>query len=66
MEFKLERTDIEVLPLNSKTSDRAYWMSKTPEERFEALEYLRQPRPPPVTETDSLLEWESHPYTSKS
>lgn len=42
MNFKLERTPLEVHPLNAKPTDRAWWMSRTPDERFEALEYLRQ------------------------
>jgi hypothetical protein len=40
--YQLERGPLETLPLTARTNDRAYWMSKTPEERFEALEYLRQ------------------------
>jgi hypothetical protein len=37
-----DRGPIEVRKLTDKSSDRQYWMSKTPEERFEALELLRQ------------------------
>jgi hypothetical protein len=39
---RLDRTVIEVTELTAKSSDRKYWLSKTPEERFEALELLRQ------------------------
>jgi hypothetical protein len=38
----LVRTPIEVAKLHERLSDRQYWLSKTPAERFEALELLRQ------------------------
>ena len=37
-----DRGAIEVRKLTDKPNDRQYWMSKTPEERFAALELLRQ------------------------
>jgi hypothetical protein len=37
-----DRGAIEVHKLTDRASDRQYWMSKTPGERFEALELLRQ------------------------
>lgn len=39
---KFVRTEIETVGLSARSNDRQYWMSKTPEERFEALELLRQ------------------------
>ena len=40
--YWLDRGALEVGSLKDKANDRQYWMSKTPEERFEALELLRQ------------------------
>ena len=40
--YRLDRGAIEVGSLKDKATDRQYWMSKTPAERFEALELLRQ------------------------
>ena len=40
-DLKVDRTVITTHKLNDKLSDRQYWMSKTPGERFEALERLR-------------------------
>ena len=40
--YKLDRTVLETTHLTSKPNDRRYWLSKTPDERFEALEILRQ------------------------
>ena len=40
--YKLERSVVETATLTSKPNDRQYWLSKTPDERFEALEILRQ------------------------
>ena len=39
---RLARGALEVGSLKDKANDRQYWMSKTPAERFEALELLRQ------------------------
>ena len=36
--YRLNRGVLEVTKLSEKQSDRQYWLSKTPEERFEALE----------------------------
>jgi hypothetical protein len=36
--FRLDRGVLET----SRSNDRQYWLSKTPEKRFEALEVLRQ------------------------
>jgi hypothetical protein len=40
--YKLDRGVVETATLTSKPNDRQYWLSKTPDERFEALEILRQ------------------------
>ena len=40
--YKLDRGVLETAELTSKPNDRQYWLSKTPDERFEALEILRQ------------------------
>ena len=40
--YRLDRGVVELGNLKDKPNDRQYWMSKTPEERFEALELLRQ------------------------
>ena len=40
--YKLGRGLLEITKLTGKSSDREYWLSKTPGERFEALEILRQ------------------------
>lgn len=35
-------TQIEIVPKRQDESDLQYWLSRTPEERLEAVEYLRQ------------------------
>ena len=40
--LRVDRTVVETGRMSDKKSDREYWMSKTPDERFEALELLRQ------------------------
>lgn len=40
--FKLDRTAISVANMHDEPDERAFWHSKTPEERLEALEFLRQ------------------------
>ena len=43
LEFlRLDRSAFEVIQMTDRPNDRQYWLSKTPEERFEALELLRQ------------------------
>lgn len=43
MEFKLDRTQFSVCDFReAEKADREFWKSKTPEERLEALEYLRR------------------------
>lgn len=41
MEFKLEK-DITVTDKMTSGYDKAYWDTKTPQERFDAIEFLRQ------------------------
>jgi hypothetical protein len=38
----VDRNTIEVVSLHARTSDREHWLSRTPAERFEAQELLRQ------------------------
>ena len=40
--LRVDRTTMETGRMSDKKSDREYWLSKTPDERFEALELLRQ------------------------
>ena len=42
--IKMDKTHLSVVDLHDDTSeeDRNYWLSKSPEERFIALELLRQ------------------------
>jgi hypothetical protein len=40
--YRLDRQILVVEKLGEKTSDRQYWRSKSPAERFEALELLRR------------------------
>jgi hypothetical protein len=38
----MDKTVFTMAPLGQEPDDRAYWLSKTPEERLEAVELLRQ------------------------
>lgn len=40
--FRVDRSVIQVAKVSDRHSDRAYWLSKTIQERLEALEFLRQ------------------------
>ena len=40
--YQLNKTIFSIDSLNSKKSDKEYWFSKTPLERLEFVEYLRQ------------------------
>jgi len=43
MEFRLDRTELTSCDFHeAEKADRAYWMSKTPQERLAAMEYLRR------------------------
>jgi hypothetical protein len=39
---RVDRSAIEIRSTTDRLSDRDYWLSRTVEERFEALELLRQ------------------------
>lgn len=39
---KADRNKVETFAMGKEPRDRSYWMSKTPEERLAALEFLRQ------------------------
>lgn len=39
---KVDRKKTETFEMGKEPRDRSYWMSKTPEERLAALEFLRQ------------------------
>ncbi len=39
---RMDKTVFSVGSLGDDPGDRAYWMAKTPEERWEAIELLRQ------------------------
>ena len=41
-EIRLDRGVVEIGELKDPPNERKHWMSKTPAERFEALELLRQ------------------------
>ncbi len=41
-EYRLDKTAFSVANLTDEPDERAYWHSKTPEERLRAAEYLRQ------------------------
>ena len=40
--FKIDKTAFSVKSLFDESDDRAYWMSRTPDERIEAIELMRQ------------------------
>jgi hypothetical protein len=40
--LKIDKTVVSVKSLFDESDDRAYWMSKTPDERIEAIELMRQ------------------------
>ena len=40
-EIRLDKTVFEVVEGFDNSSDKEYWLSKTPEERFEFVEYFR-------------------------
>ena len=39
---RLDRTAFSVVSLHDESGDKAYWLSKTPAERMQAMEYMRQ------------------------
>ena len=40
--YKMDKTAFSVTTLFEKSGDKEYWLSKTPQERLEALELMRQ------------------------
>ncbi|MBN2541870.1 hypothetical protein JXI42_03310 [bacterium] len=40
--IKMDRTKLTISPINDIFFDKYYWLSKTPQERLEALEINRQ------------------------
>ncbi len=38
---KMDKTVLSVTSLTDQSEDRTYWLSKTPQERLEAVEFLR-------------------------
>ena len=40
--IRLDKTAFAVASLHEESDDKAYWLSRTPEERLEALELMRQ------------------------
>lgn len=38
----MDKTAFSVTTLSEKTNDKEYWLSKTPQERMQALELMRQ------------------------
>jgi hypothetical protein len=41
MEFRLNKTAVKQYRLGEEPSDKEYWLSRTPEERIAAVEFLR-------------------------
>jgi hypothetical protein len=42
LSFKMDRSALSVSGLHDESDEKAYWLSKTPEERLAALELMRQ------------------------
>ncbi|MBM4041839.1 MAG: hypothetical protein FJ290_25355 [Planctomycetes bacterium] len=40
--LRMDKSAFSVVPLSAESDDRAYWLSRTPQERLEALETMRQ------------------------
>lgn len=40
--MKMDKSAFSVTTLSEKTNDKEYWLSKTPQERLQALEMMRQ------------------------
>lgn len=41
-DFKIDKTAFSVVPLSQADDEKEYWLSKTPQERLQALEFIRQ------------------------
>ncbi|HKQ73327.1 MAG TPA: hypothetical protein VJ810_06340 [Blastocatellia bacterium] len=42
LSFKMDRSALSVGDLHGESDEKAYWLSKSPEERLAALELMRQ------------------------
>ena len=42
LELQLDKTKLSITTVGDDEEDKAYWQSLTPQERLEALEWLRQ------------------------
>ncbi len=42
MKLKIDKTIVSFAKLTDDSNERKYWLSKTPGERLEALEFMRQ------------------------
>lgn len=40
--FRMDKTILSVTTLDAESDEKAYWQTKTPQERLEALELMRQ------------------------
>jgi hypothetical protein len=40
--LRMDKTAFSVVSLSAESDERAYWLSRTPQERLEALETMRQ------------------------
>ncbi len=40
--FRMDRNTLSVTTFSEKSGDKEYWLSKTPQERLEAVELMRQ------------------------
>ena len=41
-EFRMDKAAFSVVTLSEADDERGYWLSKTPQERLQALEFIRQ------------------------
>jgi hypothetical protein len=41
-DFRLDKSVISVVPLSQADDELEYWLSKTPEERWQAVEFIRR------------------------
>lgn len=41
-DFKMDKTAFSVVPLSEADDEKEYWLSKTPQERLQAVEFIRQ------------------------
>jgi hypothetical protein len=41
-EFRLDKTAFSIASLSDESDEKAYWFGRTPQERMQALEWMRQ------------------------